>query len=195
METFLMNSDNLDYHDDCIETYNWCICNTNLPSLYRLLLHFSYVYTSCNKCFHSRYEYQHRKHIYEYADEDKVKLDLENKDIDEVDIQIKNIIKKNAKILYIKFINITPLEFIDKLDKILEEEDNEPYLKYRHHCEIRRNQHYLYEILIFAKFEYLKYELVKKVAFRYIRNSNHVGNNATLFQLPLEIWEYIFTFI
>ena len=71
-----------------------------------------------NKCFHSRYEYQHRKHIYEYADEDKDKLDAENTDIDEINIQIKNIIKKNPKILFRKVANITPLELINKLDDI-----------------------------------------------------------------------------
>ena len=44
-------------------------------------------------------------------------------------------------------------------------------------------------------YEYLKYELVKTVAFRYIKNSNHIGNHATLYQLPYELWEHIFSFI
>jgi hypothetical protein len=173
----------------------WCLCNHNLPSLYRLLLHFSYIYTNCNKCFISRYKYKYRKHIYEYDDEDKDKLELENEDEDEINIQIKNIIKKNPKILYIKVLGFTPLEFINKLDNILEEEDNGPYLKYKNHCEIMTNKNYLYKILKFANFEYLKYEFVKGVAFRYIKNSKHIGNNATKYQLPYELWEHIFTFI
>ena len=35
----------------------------------------------------------------------------------------------------------------------------------------------------------------KKKVFRYIKNSNHIGNDTSLFQLPYEIWEHIFTFI
>ena len=74
-------------------------------------------------------------------------------------------------------------------------EDTQPFLKYREHGEIRKNQHKLYEILKFAKFEYLKCELIKRTAYRYIKNSNHIGNNAELFQLPLQVWNYMFTFI
>ena len=180
---------------DYLDIDVWCICNHNLPSLYRLLLHFSYIYIDCEKCFIYRYEYKYRKHIYDDEDEDKKQLDLENEDEEEILIQIKNIIKINPKILYIKFLDFTPIEFINKLDTILDVEDTHPFLKYREHGEIRKNQHKLYEILKFAKFEYLKCELIKSTSYRYIKNSNHIGNNAELFQLPLQVWNYIFTFL
>ena len=192
-------SDNINSID--LDQSIWCLCNTNLPSLYRLLLHFSYVYTTCNRCFNSRYQYKYRRYVYEYADlNDDTYLGVSpNEDLDDIVIQIKNNIKnnikKNPKVLYTKVMNETPLELIIKLDTILEEEDHEPYLKFRHHCKIRGNQHTLYDIQKFAKFEYLKYELVKTVAFRYIKNSNHIGHNAELLQIPLHIWEYIFTFM
>ena len=174
---------------------NWCICNTKLPSLYRLVLHFSYIYTECDKCSYSRYKYKYRKHIYDDEDEDKKQLDLENEDEEEILIQIKNIIKINPKILYIKFLDFTPIEFINRLDNILDVEDIHPFLKHREHCKIRKNQYNLYEILKFAKFEYLKCELIKSTSYRYIKNSNHIGNNAELFQLPLQVWNYMFTFL
>ena len=174
---------------------NWCICNTKLPSLYRLVLQFSYIYTECDKCSNSRYQYKYRKHVYEYDDQDKYKLQLEHNDDEEILIQIKNIIKINPKIVYMKIMDITLLELINTLDNILEVEDTHPFLKHREHCEIRCNQHSLNEILKFAKFEYLKYEMLKNVAFRFIKNSNHIGTDVTQFQLPLHIWEEIFTFI
>lgn len=177
------------------DSSRWCICNTNLPSLHRLLLHFSYIYTDCDKCFNSRYEYRYRKHIYEYADEDKNKLKLENEDHEEIIIQIKNIIKKNPKIVYMKIMDITLLELINILDNILELETIYPFLKHREYCEIRCNQDSLHEIKKYGEFEYLKYELVKKVAFRFIKNSNHIGTDASLLQLPLHIWDEIFAFI
>ena len=185
----------IEYLNDLEDETRWCICNNEIPSLYRLLLQFSYIYNDCNKCFSSRYHAKYRKHVYEYADEDKCKLDLENEDQEEILIQIKNIIKKNPKILYEKVNGITPLEFINKLDKILDIEDTHPFLKHREHCEIRRNQHSLNEILQFEKFEYLKYEIIKTVACKSIKNSNHNGADATQLQLPLHIWEEIFTFI
>jgi hypothetical protein len=117
---------------------------------------------------------------------------LENKDIL---LKIKNIIKKNPEILKIKFMNMTPLEFINRLVKILDIETTDPYLKHRVYTEIRANQYYLYEIKKYGEFEYLKYELVKTVAFKYIKNANHIGIDGSLLQLPYEIWEHIFTFI
>ena len=56
---------------------------------------------------------------------------------------------------------------------------------------------YLGKIKKLIEFEYIKHELVKHVAFRYIKNSNYIGitNNDKQRQLPLEIWEYIFTYI
>ena len=193
----MLHMDNDYWNSPCeyLDSTTWCMCNSNLPSLYRLILHFSYIYTDCDTCFKSRYKYKYRKHIYEYDDEDKDKLELENEDEDEIIIQIKNLIKKNPKVVSMKFLDFTPIEFIKKLDSILDVEDTFPFLKYREHSEIRLNQHYLYDILKIAKFEYLSYELVKAVAFRYIKNSNHIGNSAELLQLPLHIWEYIFTFI
>jgi len=190
-----MNSEYWRPNIEYLDSATWCICNTNLPSLYRLLLHFSYIYTDCEECSSSRYKYKYRRHVYEYEDEDKYKSKLENEDSEEIIIQIKNLIKKNPKILKIKIIDMTPLELINSLDKILYVEDTHPFLKYREHCEIRTHQHTLYEILKFANFEYLKYELVKTVAFTYIKNSNHIGNNSKLLQLPYEIWEHIMTFI
>ena len=181
----------LEYDDD----NSLCICNPKNTVLDTHLLHFSYIYIDCEKCFIYRYEYKYRKHIYDDEDEDKKQLDLENEDEEEILIQIKNIIKINPKILYIKFLDFTPIEFINKLDTILDVEDTHPFLKYREHGEIRKNQHKLYEILKFAKFEYLKCELIKSTSYRYIKNSNHIGNNAELFQLPLQVWNYMFTFL
>lgn len=190
-----MHSEYWNSTTEYLDSTTWCICNSKLPSLYRLILHFSYIYTDCDTCSTYRYKYKYRKHIYEYADEDKQKLELENEDEDEIIIQIKNLIKNNPKIISMKVLDFTPIELITKLDKILDVEDTHPFLKYREHGEIRTNQHHLYEILKFANFEYLKYELVKSVAFRYIKNSNHIGHNAELLQIPLHIWKYIFTFI
>ena len=195
MEMSWMNSDYWDANCNYIDGTIWCVCNTNLPSLYRLILHFSYIYTDCDKCFNSRYQYRNRKHIYEYADEDKYKLNIENEDDEEIVIQIKNSIKRNPKIVSMTIMNITLLELIDTLDDILEVEDKHPFLKHREHCEIRCNQHILSEIKKYAKIEYLNYELFKNVAFRYIKNSNHIGTDDTHLQLPLHIWKYIFTFM
>jgi hypothetical protein len=190
-----MNNDYWNSPCEYLDSTTWCMCNFNLPSLYRLILHFSYIYTTCDTCSTSRYKYKYRKHIYEYADEDKHKLELENEDEDEIMIQIKNLIKKNPKVVSMKVLGFTLIEFISKLDAILDVEDTYEYLKYREHCEIRCNQHHLYDILKISNFEYLNYELVKSVAFRYIKNSNHIGNRGELLQLPLHIWEYIFTFM
>jgi hypothetical protein len=190
-----MDSEYWNSSSEYLDSSIWCVCNPKLPSLCRLILHFSYIYTDCDICFSSRYKYKYRKHIYEYADEDKHKLELENEDDDEILIQIKNLIKNNPKIVYMKMMDITPIELIHKLDTILDVEDTHPFLKHREHCKIRYNQHNLFEILKFAKIVYLNYELGKNVAFRYIKNSNHIGNRGELLQLPLHIWEYIFTFI
>ena len=190
-----MRSEYWNPNNEYLDIEIWCICNHTLPTIHRLLLHFSYIYNDCDICFGSRNEYKYRKHIYEEEDEDKIKLNLENEDDEEIIIQIKNIIKKNPKILYIKFLDFTPIEFINRLDNILDVEDTHPFLKYREHCKIRKNQHNLYEILKFAKFEYLTNELIKNSAYRYIKNSNHIGNNAELFQLPLQVWNYMFTFL
>lgn len=190
-----MDSEYFNNQDEYLDDSSWCICNTNLPSLYRLLLHYSYIYTDCEKCSSSRYYYKYRRHVYEYDDEDKCKSKLENEDSEEIKIQIKNIIKKNPKILFKKVNNFTPLEFIDKLDNILDVEDTHPFLKCREHGKIRANQHSLYKIKQYANFEYLKYQIVKTVAFKYIKQSNHIGIDATRLQLPNEIWDYISTFV
>jgi len=172
IETDYLYSDDV-YLDDNI----WCICNTTLPLLYRLILYFSYLYDKCGEC--CRYK------IVDIIDM------LENKDIL---LKIKNIIKKNLKILQIKFMDMTPLEFINRLYKILDIETTQPYLKHRVYAQIRANQHYLYKIEKYINIEHPKYLLEKNFAFIYIKNSNHIGNNAMLLQLPLEMWEYIFTF-
>ena len=54
---------------------------------------------------------------------------------------------------------------------------------------------YLNKIEDYIELEYFKYDLRKSVAFRYIKNSNYIGNNSSQFQLPMEMWEHIFTFI
>jgi hypothetical protein len=184
---------------ECIylDKEKWCVCNPNLPSLYRLLLHFSYVYTTCDTCHTVKYKYKHRRYIYENEDlqDHTYSGELENEDLEDIILQIKNSIKQNPKVLFIKVMDLTPLELITRLNTILEEEHNDPFLKYMYHCQIRMNQCDLDHIQKFAKFEYLKYELVTTVAYRYIQNSNHIGNNGKLFQLPYELWEHIFTFI
>ena len=172
IETDYLYSDDV-YLDETI----WCVCNTTLPLLYRLILYFSYLYDKCCDCRHIE--------IVDIVDM------LENKDII---LKIKNIIKKNLKILQIKFMNMSPLEFVNRLVKILNIETEYPYLKHRVYAQIRANQYYLYQIENFINIEYPKYLLEKNFAFIYIKNSNHIGNNAMLLQLPLEIWEYIFTF-
>ena len=173
------DSEYFSHHDEYLDNTIWCICNTTLPSLYRLLLHFSHIYNDCEECASSRYHYKYRRHVYEYDDEDKYKSKLENEDSEEIIIQIKNIIKKNPKMLKIKIIDMTPIELIIRLDKILDIEDTHPFLKHREHGKIRTNQHTLYEIKKYCEFEYLKYELVKTVELKYIKNSKHIGNDGT----------------
>ena len=177
MEMQEIESDYLYSDDVYLDETIWCVCNTTLPVLYRLILYFSYLYDKCGECC--------RLKIVDIVDM------LENKDIL---LKIKNIIKKNPKILQIKFMNMSLLEFVNRLVKILDIETTAPYLKHRVYAQIRANQHYLYKIEKFINIEYPKYLLEKSFAFIYIKNSHHIGNNAILLQLPLEIWEYIFTF-
>ena len=174
MDTW-MNSDY--FIDDCdyLDEDLWCTCNCSVPLLYRLILEFSYLYETCRECNP------------DYTTDETI-------DYKEILMQIKNIIRKNPNVLTTKMMDMTPMDFINRLDKILDKEDTHPFLKYREHAQIRANQHSLYTIKKFIIIEYPQEQLEKKFAFRYIKNSNHIGNDETLLQLPLEMWEYIFTF-
>jgi len=165
-----------------------CICNPKNTVLDTHLLHFSYIYVYCIACQHLipsthddedyEYEYLYEFNKYEY-------------------IQIKNLLTQNPDIIYEKnYMNAYPLDLINHLQEILEDHSNYSYntKSFRH---IHSNIKYLGKIKKLIEFEYIKHELVKHVAFRYIKNSNYIGitNNDKQRQLPLEIWEYIFTYI
>lgn len=191
MDSICLDSD-CEYLDEIHghNEFSWCVCNNTLPTLYRLLLHFSYLYKTCRECRMIRYKYENR-----YKYEDKYFENPELIDNQEISIQIKNIIKKNTKIIHAKFMNMTPVEFIIRLYKCVHVEDIDPFLKHRNHQKIRCSQHYLSEINKFINIQYKVYELEKSFAFIYIKHSNHIGNDAKQKQLPLEIWKYIFTFM
>ena len=178
--TILYNNDDVVYNNDD----GLCHCNPKNSELYKLLLCFSDLYTDCNLCNN-------------YLINDTEEHDANESNFNTVEAykEIKRLIQLKPEVIFKKnYIGLYPLEFINLLYKILrlkhDGNDNGHGTRYaltikEHLDKIREN----------IELEYFKYDLSKSVAFRYIKNSNHIGNNANLFQLPYEIWEHIFTFI
>ena len=117
--------------------------------------------------------------------------------------EFKKLIKEHPELVFIKNnFGLYPLELVDLLTKTFIDSYNTyyNYIRYDDRYDNIFNSStislsYLHKIKNDLRQEYIKYELVKKVAVRYIKNSNHIGTDASLLQLPLHIWEYIFTFI
>jgi hypothetical protein len=170
------NPDTLDNVDEVLINYenDICICNSNNTKLDKLILLYSYLNHNCPLCYPNL----------SYIDMCKEKTYKE----------IQNMIKENPKnILYnINYRNLIPLSFVELLQYVLTRDYDYLYIlninKYKKRN--KENQMYLAKIK-----NYIIVHMRKKKAFRYIKKSNHIGNNAKLLQLPYEIWEHIFTFI
>jgi hypothetical protein len=177
--TILYSNDNNYSNDDGL-----CHCNPKNTELDKHLLCFSDLFTDCNLCLN-------------YKIDDTEEHDDNEEDFNtdtEYDIII-NVIKQNPEVIFMKnYLGLYPLDFIDLLYDVLQ-------LKYNGNDNGKGTyyalsiQEYLGKIKKTIKYEYLKYDLCKSVAFRYIKNSNHIGNNGKRLQLPYELWEHIFTFI
>lgn len=169
--------DNIDISRDVI-----CYCNPKNTKLDELILCFSYLLTDCKKCFIDYGNYSDCEFDYEFDGNNKGTYD-----------KFKNLIKQDPKLVFTKNnFGLYPLELVELLFQT--------YIYcYTSYDNIKGfaqiSLTYLRKIKNDLLYEYLKYELVKNVAFRYIKNSNHIGNNSKLLQLPYEIWEHIFTFI
>ncbi len=177
--TILYSNDVIYCNDDGI-----CHCNPQNSELDKLLLCFSDLFTDCNLCFN-------------YIKNDTEEHDEKEQDFntDEAYKEIKSLIQLKPEIVFIKnYMGLYPLEFINLLYKVLrlKHEGNDNGHGTGYALSIKE---YLDKITENILFEYFKYDLCKSVAFRYIKNSNHIGNNAKLFQLPYELWEHIFAFI
>ena len=159
-----------------------CYCNPKNTELDTLILSFSYLLTDCNKCL--------RNYRYDCNYESDDEFDGNNKGTYQ---EFKKLIKKKPELVFIKNnFGLYPLELVDLIDQTLFE-CYHSYSKIRGFAEVSFT--FLCKIRNDLWNEYLKAELVKSVAFRYIKNSNHIGNNSKLLQLPMEIWDHIFTFI
>ena len=160
-----------------------CYCNPKNTELDILILSFSYLLTDCNKCLRN---YRYDCNYNESDDE----FDGNNKGTYQ---EFKELIKQKPELVFIKNnFGLYPLELVDLIDQSF----FECYHSYPKMCGFAAVSFtFLCKIRNDLWNEYLKAELVKSVALRYIKNSNHIGNNAKLLQLPMEIWEHIFTFI
>jgi hypothetical protein len=177
--TILYNNDIVYSNDDGI-----CHCNPKNSELDKHLLCFSDLYTDCNLCLN-----------YTHDDREEHDKNEESFNTDEAYKEIKNLITQKPELVFKKnYMGMYPLEFINLLYKVLrlkhDGNDNGKGTLYA----LSIKEH-LDKIIHTIELEYFKYDLLKSVAFRYIKNSNHIGNNAKLFQLPYELWEHIFTFI
>jgi hypothetical protein len=159
-----------------------CYCNPKNTKLDELILCFSYLLTDCKKCFIDYGNYSDCEFEYEFDGNNKGTYN-----------ECKTLIKKYPELVFTKNnFGLYPLELVELLFQT--------YIYCYHSYDnikgfAQISLTYLRKIKNDLLYEYLKYELVKNVAFRYIKNSNHIGNNATLLQLPYELWEHIFTFI
>ena len=161
-----------------------CHCNPKNTEFDKLLLCFSDLYTDCNLCLN-------------YTNDDREEHDANENDFntDEAYKEIKTLIQLKPELIFMKnYMGMYPLEFIDLLYKVLrlKHDGNNNGIGTGYALAIKE---YFNKIQKRIEFEYFKYDLCKSVAFRYIKNYNHIGNNAKLFQLPYELWQYIFTFI
>ena len=161
-----------------------CHCNPKNTQFEKLLLCFSDLYTDCKLC--NNYLIDDEK------EQDENELDFNT---DKEYKEIKTLIQLKPELVFVKnYMGLYPFDFIDLLHKILTimyngtSNGNGTY--YARHI-----KEYINKIADDIELEYFKYELSKYVACKYIKNSNHIGNDATQLQLPLHIWKYIFTFI
>jgi hypothetical protein len=177
--TILYSNDVVYSNDDGL-----CHCNPKNSELDKHLLCFSDLFTDCNLCLN-------------YTKDDTEEHDNNEEDFntDEAYDKIKKLINLNPEIIFKKnYIGLYPLEFINLLYKILrlKHEGNDNGHGTGYALSIKEHLDKITETILF---KYFQYDLCKSVAFRYIKNSNHIGNNAKLLQLPYELWEHIFTFI
>jgi hypothetical protein len=163
-----------------------CYCNSKNTKLDNLILSFSYLLTDCNKCFIDYGDYSDCEFEYEFDGNNEGTYK-----------EFKKLIKQNPELVFTKNkFGLYPLELVELLFKTY----IDTYNSYDNiHGFANISLIYLRKIKNDLLYEYVKYELSKRVAFRYIKNSNHIGigngNNDKLLQLPYEIWEHIFTFI
>jgi hypothetical protein len=159
-----------------------CYCNPKNTKLDELILCFSYLLTDCKRCFIDYGNYSDCEFDYEFDGNNKGTYN-----------ECKKLIKQHPELVFKKNnFGLYPLELVELLFQT--------YISCYHSYDnvkgfAQISLTYLRKIKNDLLYEYLKYELVKNVAFRYIKNSNHIGNNANLLQLPYEMWEHIFTFI
>ena len=179
--TILYNNDNdNDYSNDD----GLCHCNPKNTELDKHLLCFSDLFTDCNLCLN-------------YLKDDKAEHDVNEQDFntDDAYIQIKSVIQLKPEVIFTKnYMGMYPLDLIYLLYKVLrlKHDGNDNGRGTGYALSIKEHLDKIKEDILF---EYFKYDLRKSVAFRYIKHSNHIGNNAKLLQLPYELWEHIFTFI
>jgi hypothetical protein len=155
-----------------------CYCNPKNTELDTLIICFSYLLTDCKKCF------------IDYGDDDENEFDYNTEGTYN---ECKTLIISKPELVFTKNnFGLYPLELVELLFQT--------YIScYGSYDNIKGfaiiSLRYLRRIKSDLLYEYLKYELVKNVAVRYIKNSNHIGNNSKLLQLPYEIWDHVFTFI
>ena len=172
----LYNINNIDNVDELLINYenDICICNPKNTQLDKLILLYCYLNQNCQRCYPNiTYISMCKEQTYK---------------------EIQKMIKDNPKnILYnINYRSLIPLAFVELLQYILTRDYDYLFISQIHKYKKinKENQMYLAKIQ-----NYIIVHMHKKKAFRYIKKSNHIGNDTSLFQLPYEIWEHIFTFI
>ena len=161
-----------------------CHCNPKNTEFEKLLLCFSDLYTDCKFCNN-------------YLVDDENEQDDNEKDFnsDAAYKEIKTLIQLKPELLFIKnYMGLYPLDFMNLLYELLNIKYNGTSNGHGTYYSLEI-QKYLNKIADDIELEYFNHELRKYVACKYIRNSNHIGTDATQLQLPLHIWKYIFTFI
>ena len=166
-----------------------CVCNPKNTELDKFILFYCYLYTDC-KIYPSHIDNDIDNDIndyeYNYGYIDNFHMSKE-----ENYEKIQKLIKEKTKLIFTKnYLGFYPLDFIITLEHILDRNYKYTYTKNKDKLLIIENLYYLQKIKIDIDYQYVKQE-----AFEYIINSNHIGNDATQLQVPLHIWEYIFTFI
>ena len=172
----LDNAYNIDNIDKVLINYNndICICNSKNTPLDKLILLYCYLKHNCPLCYPN----------ISYINMCKEKTYKE----------IQKIIKENSKnILFTRnYKYFTPLMFVKLLQHVLIRDYEYLFISNINKYKKRNKENQMY----LAKIQNdIIVHMRKKKAFRYIKNSNHIGNDTSLFQLPYEIWEHIFTFI
>jgi len=166
-----------------------CMCNPKNTELDTLILFFCYLYTDC-KIYPAHSDNDIDNDIddydcnYAYIDDFHISKDINYE-------KIQKIIKEKTEFIFMKnYLGFYPLDFIITLEHILDRNYKYTHTKNKDKLLIIENLYYLQKIKIDIDYQYDKLE-----AFEYIINSNHIGNDTTQLQLPIEMWEYIFTFI